>query len=346
MLYLYRIMITEICCKELRAQVKLFIVTICKNEEKTIKELIDRIPRRIDGIDQIDIALVDDGSTDATAKIAKKAGATVIGDGIWRGLAVQFRRAANYALENDYDVMVNIDGDLQFAPEDIPKFVAPIISNEADFVAADRFTDPETGEERQPENMPSAKYYGNKLGSWIVGKLSKQSFRDVTCGYRAYNRDALYALNTNGTKTYTQESFQVLAAKGMRIATVPVVVKYFKDRKSRVVSSVPAYIIMSGLNILRAFRDFAPLRFFVIVGLVPLLVGLACLAFVGIHWLVTSSFSPYKFVGFSGIYLVTLGIFFWALGLLADMNVRIINNQEKIFEELRRHAHKERSNNK
>lgn len=320
---------------------KLLIVTICKNEEATIRELIDRIPRDIPGVDAADIVLVDDGSTDNTAAIAKKAGAKILGDGVWRGLAVQFRRAANYALKNGYDVMVNIDGDLQFAPEDIPKFVAPIVDNTADFVAADRFTDPETGQEKHPENMSSTKYYGNKMGSWIVGKLSKQKFRDVTCGYRAYNRDALYALNTNGTRTYTQESFQVLAAKGMRIATVPVVVKYFKDRKSRVVTSVPAYIATSALNILRAFRDFAPLRFFAIVGLIPFVIGLACLIFMGAHWLINESFTPYKFVGFTGIYLVTLGLFFWALGLLADMNVRIINNQEKIYEELRRHAHKE-----
>ncbi len=322
---------------------KLLVVTICKDEAGTIKELIKRIPRNIGGISKLDIALVDDGSTDNTAAIARKAGAIVLGDGAWRGLAVQFRRASNYALENGYDAMVNIDGDLQFAPEDIPKFVAPIIANKADFVAADRFTDPETGQERHPENMPSAKYYGNKLGSWIVGKLSKQNFRDVTCGYRAYNRDALYALNTNGTKTYTQESFQVLAAKGMRIATVPVVVKYFKDRQSRVVTSVPLYILTSGLNILRAFRDFAPLRFFVLLGLAPLLIGVACLVFTVVHWLTTGGFSPYKFVGFTGVYLFTLGLFFWAIGLLADMNLRVLNNQEKIFEELRRHAHEERS---
>src|SRR5690606_31417750 len=141
-----------------------------------------------------------------------------------------------FALEHGYDVMVNIDGDLQFAPEDIPKFVEPIVAGDADFVAADRFTDPETSAEKHPDNMPTAKYYGNKLGAYIVSKLSNREFRDVTCGFRSYNRDALYALNINGRHTYTQESFQVLAAKGLRIATVPVVVKYFKGRKSRVVT--------------------------------------------------------------------------------------------------------------
>lgn len=322
---------------------KLLIVTICKNEEATIAELIDRMPKNIKGIDRIDIVVVDDGSTDQTASVAKKAGADVIGDGAWRGLATQFRTATNYALKQSYDIMVNIDGDLQFAPEDIPKFVQPILDNKADFVAADRFTDPSTGKERHPENMPAAKYYGNKLGSWIVGKLSKQSFRDVTCGYRAYNRNALYALNINGQKTYTQESFQMLAAKGMRIATVPVIVKYFKGRKSRVVTSVPAYVVSSALNILRAFRDFAPLRFFVATGMVPFVLGVGCLLFLGMHWISNDSLSPYKFVGFTGIYLITLAFFLWALGFLADMNVRVINNQEKIFEELRRHIHEQDS---
>lgn len=320
---------------------RLLVVTICKNEEATIEELIRRIPRKIKGFRSINIAVVDDGSTDNTRTLAKEAGAIIIGDGAWRGLAVQFRNATNYALRHGYDVMVNIDGDLQFAPEDIPKFVQPILDNEADFVAADRFTDPETGQEKHPENMPAAKYYGNKLGSWIVGKLSGHTFRDVTCGYRAYNRNALYALNINGQKTYTQESFQMLAAKGMRIATVPVVVKYFKDRKSRVVTSIPSYIASSGLNILRAFRDFAPLRFFMFAGAVPFVLGLACLLFMGVYWLIAESFSPYKFVGFTGIYLVTLALFLWALGFLADMNVRVINNQEKIFEELRRHIHEQ-----
>lgn len=318
---------------------KLLIITICKNEESTISELLRRIPKRVKGIKQIDVAVVDDGSIDRTAELAREAGAIVLGDGAWRGLAVQFRAAVNYSLSQGYDVMVNIDGDLQFAPEDIPKFVQPIISNEADFVAADRFTDPETGQERRPENMPAAKYYGNKLGSWIVGKLSRQSFRDVTCGYRAYNRNALYALNINSQKTYTQESFQMLAAKNMRIATVPVVVKYYKGRKSRVVTSIPAYVASSALNIIRAFRDFAPLKFFITAGMVPFIIGVVCLVLLGTHWINTGAFNPYKFVGFTGLYLVSLAFFLWGLGFLADMNVRILNNQEKIYEELRRHIH-------
>ena len=319
---------------------KLLIVTICKNEAATVKELIARMPTTIKGITKRDVLLIDDGSADETARVAQENGAKVLSDGINKGLATRFREATDYALENGYDVMVNIDGDLQFAPEDIPKFVAPIVDNQADFVAADRFTDPETGTEKRPDNMSAAKYYGNKIGSYIVSKLSHQKFRDVTCGFRVYNRDALYALNINGKHTYTQESFQMLAAKGLRVTTVPVVVKYFKDRKSRVVTSVPKYIMTSAVNILRAFRDFAPLRFFIILGSIPFVFGLICMIGLGIYWVQNGQFSPYKFVGFIGIYLLSLGILLWALGILADMQVRILNNQEKTYEALRRLSHK------
>lgn len=319
---------------------KLAIVSICKDESKTIEDLIKRIPKKIEGISSIEVIVVNDGSTDSTAKLAKDAGATVYGDSHSKGLAIRFREIANIVLERDFDVMVNIDGDLQFNPEDIPKFVLPIVSDKADFVAADRFTDPDTGKSKKPLNMPVVKYYGNKVGAWVVGSLSDEKFRDVTCGFRAYNQKALYALNINGTHTYTQESFQILAARKMRIEAIPVEVKYFKNRKSRVVTSVPKYMAVSLLNILRAFRDFAPLKFFVMLGSIPFIAGMLCVIFLGIFWLQTGSFTPYKFVGFTGLYLITMGIFFWSLGLTADMQVRILNNQEKTYEELRRLSHR------
>lgn len=321
---------------------KLAIVSICKNESKTILELINRMPKKIDGIDSINVIVINDGSTDDTAKIAKKAGATVYGDNHSKGLAFRFREAVNIALEMGVDAMVNIDGDLQFSPEDIPKLVAPIVNDEVDFVAADRFTDPKTGKRIKPVNMPFVKYHGNKVGAWVVGKLSDEKFRDVTCGFRAYNQKALYALNTNGTHTYTQESFQLLAARRMRIKSMPVDVKYFKDRKSRVVTSIPKYMLISILNIMRVFRDFAPLRFFGMVGAVPFVLGIICLAFLGDHWLDTHDLTPYKSVGFVGVYLISLAIFFWGLGVVADMQVRLLNNQEKIYEELRRMSHRKK----
>jgi glycosyltransferase involved in cell wall biosynthesis len=314
---------------------KLVVVSICKDEAETIGKLLDLIPADIPGITKIEKWVVDDGSTDGTAEVAKKHGARTLSDGTTKKLAFRFREVIDLALERDADVLVNIDGDLQFNPLDIPKLVEPIANDTADFVAADRFTDPRSGKAEQPKNMPSGKYYGNKIGAWVTGKLSGHQFNDVTCGFRAYNRKALIALNINGTHTYTQETFQVLAMKRMRIVSMPVEVKYYPGRKSRVVTSIPSYIALSATNILRSYRDFAPLRFFGWLGLIPALIGVPSLIFTAIHYVITGDFSPYKFVGFLGVYMVTLSLVLWALGLLADMQVRLLNNQEKIYESLK-----------
>ena len=315
---------------------KLLIISICKNESKTIGEVLDRIPKKITGISSIEKWVIDDGSSDNTIETAKKHGANVISDGVHKGLAFRFREAIDLALKNKTDVLVNIDGDLQFDPTDIPKLVEPIVKNRADFVAADRFTRPEDEKPHRPDNMALGKYYGNRMGAKVVSSLSRHSFKDVTCGFRAYNRKALFALNTDGTHTYTQESFQILAMKRLRILSVPTKVIYYPGRKSRIVTNILKYVALSSVNILRSYRDFTPLRFFGWLGFMPFIVGLVFLIIFAGHWLVTGSFSPYKFLGFAGTYLITLGIIFWALGLVADMLSRMLNNQEKIIEKLKK----------
>jgi len=268
--------------------------------------------------------------------VATGHGANVVQDGDQKRLAFRFREAVDIALARHADVMVNIDGDLQFNPADIPKLVEPIVKGEADFVAADRFSDKQTGKYRRPNNMSLAKYLGNRLGAKVVSRLSRHEFSDVTCGFRAYNRKALFALNTDGTYTYTQESFQVLAMKRLRIKAIAIDVKYHGERKSRVVQSVLHFIAISAISILRSYRDFAPLRFFGWLGFIPFIIGVAFLVFFFIHWIVAGQFSPYKFTGFVGIYFLTMGIIFWALGLVADMLSRMLNNQEKILERIKR----------
>lgn len=313
---------------------KLVVFSICMNEEETIAQVIRGVPRKIDKINEIKFVVIDDGSHDKTTRVAKKAGAKVYSDGVNKKLALRFKEALDIALEMNADIMVNIDGDMQFNPADIPQIVQPITSGEADFVAADRFTTID-GRKQKPENMPSGKYYGNVLGARIVSGLSGQKFNDVTCGFRAYNKSAMMALNINGAKTYTQESFQVLAMKKMRITTVPTLVKYYPGRKSRVVTSIPSYVLSSAINILRSYRDFAPLRFFGWLGTLPMVIGIISgIFFVG-HWMITASFSPYKFTGFIAMYFITLGIILWSLGLVADMLSRMLNNQEKIIESLK-----------
>lgn len=316
--------------------VKLVVVSICHNEADTIGKVLERIPGKIAGVAEIEKWVIDDGSTDNTAEIATRHGASVARDGSQKRLAFRFREAVEIALARGADVMANIDGDLQFNPEDITRLVEPIVENRVDFVAADRFSDEETGKFRRPQNMPLGKYLGNRMGAKIVSRLSKHEFHDVTSGFRAYNRKALFALNTDSTHTYTQESFQVLAMKRLRIMSLPVEVKYYPERKSRVVRSIGHYIAVSAVSILRSYRDFAPLRFFGWLGFIPSIVGLGFIGFFLIHWVVTGHFSPYKFTGFAGVYFLTMGIIFWALGLVADMLSRMLNNQEKILEHIKR----------
>ncbi|CAN5669094.1 S-layer glycoprotein N-glycosyltransferase AglJ [soil metagenome] len=316
---------------------KLVIFSICKDEAETIGELLKRMPKKIPGVTSIETLVISDGSTDKTALKAKKAGATRVIEGVkQKRLAYRFEQAIETVLSMGADIAVNIDGDLQFAPEEIPILLKPILKDGADFVAADRFTDPDTGKRRRPAGMPGGKYWANRLGAWIVGNLSGEKFYDVTCGFRAYTKKAMLSININSTYTYTQESFQVLAVKKMNIVAVPVHVKYYEGRQSRVVKSFWQFLFGSALNILRAFRDYAPLKFFGTLGTVFFVPGIIMGGFVLWHWWFNGSISPYKAVGLMGLYATTLGIIIWLLGLVADMLDRMLKNQEKILEQVKR----------
>lgn len=304
---------------------KLVVFSICLNESKTIAELLNRILSQIEGIDEIVKTVVDDGSTDNTVQIAKGHGAIVFENITQKRLAHSFQFAINKALEMGADLAVNIDGDLQFKPEEIPNLVKPILDGKADFVAGNRFHD------LRPQDMSVGKYYGNKLGAYVISRLARKQFQDVTCGFRAYGREAMLNMNINSKYTYTQESFQLMANKKLNIVQVPVSIKYYEGRKSRVVSGIMSFITVSAFNILRAFRDFAPIKFFGWLAILPFLLGLMCLIFFLGHWLTTGEFSPYKFVGFTGIYLVTLGLIVALFAILSDMLGRMLNNQEKIL---------------
>ena len=315
---------------------RLVIVSICLNESETIGNLIKLMPDKISGVDEIIKLVVDDGSTDDTAKIASDNGAIVVSNGKQKRLALSFQIAVEKALELGADIMANIDGDMQYNPKDIPLLVKPIIDGKADFVAANRFIDTKTGKIRKPENMPSSKYYANKLGSFILGKLSKEKFADVTSGFRAYNRKALMNINLGTGYTYTQESFQVLALKKLNIVQVPTPIKYYPGRKSRVVTNFLSFLINSGVNIIRSFRDYAPLSFFGVFGLIVFALSLILGTLPAINYIGAGSISPYKAFGIASLYLFSLSIIIWLLGLLADIFARVLSNQEKILYNLKK----------
>jgi len=321
---------------------KLVIIIPSYNEEDTITEVIHRIPQFFEGVDQIIPLVVNDGSTDQTAAFAQAAGAVVVSHAHNQGVGFAFNTGLQAALELGADIMVNIDADGQFSPQEINRLIAPILAIKADFVAGDRFID-EKGHRRKPQNMPTIKYWGNLWMSRLISLLSKEYYCDVSCGFRAYSKKAMLWLNLRGKFTYTQETFLDFSDKGLDITSVPVKVKYFTDRKSKVAGNLFQYTFRTMKIIIRAYRDYNPLKFFGWLSIPPFIAGLGCSIFLLVHFIRVREFFPFKFVGFAGVYLISLALLLWIVGLLADMFMRMRANQEKLlyFEKKRRYEHKE-----
>ena len=247
---------------------KLIVNIPAFNEEEKIGETIRRIPRSFKGVDEVVIQVVDDGSKDGTGKMATEAGVTLLRTHRTnRGIGKTFRTAVEFALENGADIMVNIDADGQFDPNDIDKLIAPILAGDADIVSADRF------DHLKAKNIPFLKDVLNRLASKIIGGFMNARIKDLTCGFRAYDRESLLRLNLPGAFTYTQEVIIDALGKDLKVRWVPVEVTYFEGRKSRVVKSVYKYVNNSAKLILKAVRDVRPVKFFGATGLFLLLVG-------------------------------------------------------------------------
>jgi glycosyltransferase involved in cell wall biosynthesis len=305
---------------------RLLVAIPCLNEAATIAQVVSEVPRLLPGIAQVDVVVVDDGSSDSTATEATTAGATVLRHPRNLGVGTAFQTAVNYAVENRYDLMVNIDGDRQFNPGDIPKLVLPVLADRAEMVTASRFADSE-----MTPDMPRVKLVGNHLMSYLISRLVRQKFCDVSCGFRCYSREALLQLNLHGAFTYTQETFLDFAVKRLTILEVPVAVVYFPDRKSRVAGSILKYAVNTATIIFRGYRDYFPLRFFWSITLlfaIPALLGAAI--FFG-HYLATGRFTGYLFAGFLSAFFAIMSTVFFVVGIVADMLDRIRSNQERIL---------------
>ena len=314
---------------------KLIIYMPALNEEEGISEVIKSLPKEVEGIDEIKILVVDDGSTDDTAKKAKESDADVVSHNMNRGVGSAFQSAVQYALENDADILVSIDADRQFNSEQIPEIIQPILKDKADMVTGNRF------ENGMPKDMPKSKYWGNTQMSRLISLITAQKFRDVSCGFRAYNREALLRLNLFGAFTYTQETILDMVFKGLRVVEFPVDVKYFKERKSRVAGNIVKYAFRTSQIILTTLKDYKPMLFFGGIGGICLVVGLILEIFLGIYFLITGDFSPYKFVGFTGFGFLVFGLLLVVVGLLADMFNRVRVNQERILYELKRERYED-----
>lgn len=173
--------------------------------------------------------------------------------------------------------------------------------------------------------------------SWLISFLTGKKFFDVSCGFRAYSREASLRLTLFGRFTYTQETFLDFVFKGISIAEVPLVVKKQREfGESNVSSNLWTYAMKTVKIIFRAFRDYKPLKFFGLITFPFIFLGLALEIFLIMHYVLTGNFSPHKWAGFTGLAMVILGLIFFILGLVADMLDRIRMNQEELLYFLRK----------
>lgn len=297
---------------------KLVILMPALNEEKTIGNVIANIPPEIPGIKTIEVIVVDDGSSDATVTVARKAGAIVLSGGRHSGLGVVFKRGIHAALRRGADIIVNIDSDGQFNPTDIPQLIAPIQRGAAQFVTTTRFARPEL-----IPDMPVIKRLGNGWMTWLINFITGKKFTDVSCGFRAYTRDAALHLTLFGRFTYTQESFIDLAYKDIVMAEVPLKVRGEREHgHSRLATNLWRYGLKSATIIFRAARDYQPFYFFGVPGIILFLCGVASGIFLLVHFIQTGQTYPYRsLVQVSGVFII-VGFLMFFISMLADMQHR------------------------
>ena len=308
---------------------KLVVNLPAYNEEEKIAETIKRIPRSFSGIDEVFVQVIDDGSRDKTAEKAREAGANFIhSHRVNRGIGVTFRTSVEKALRNGADIMVNMDADGQFDPVDIAKLIKLIMDGEVDMVSADRFTN------KTAVNIPWVKNSLNRFAAWIIGKFMNTKISDLTCGFRAYSREALLRLNLPGEFTYTQEVIIDLLGKNMKIRWIPVEVKYFPERESRVVRSVYRYVNNSFKIILKAVRDVRPMKFFGVPGLFLIFLSLISFMFFLYNYFLDFKITPHRNYLIFGIALFLVGLQFVVFALIADMiksNRKLTEDQMYLF---------------
>ena len=247
---------------------KLIIQIPCYNEAETLPVTLACLPREIPGIDTVEWLIVDDGSTDGTEEVARRLGINhVVCLPKQQGLAKAFMAGITRALAEGADVIVNTDADNQYCADDIEALVAPIIDGSADFVVGERPIS-------TINHFSFAKKMLQKIGSWVVRTVSHTKIPDAPSGFRAMSRTCAQQLNVFSDYTYTLETIIQAGQKGMAITSVPVRVNG-DLRKSRLVKSIPGYILRSAVTILRIFVVYQPFKFFMATGIALLVMGLA-----------------------------------------------------------------------
>jgi glycosyltransferase involved in cell wall biosynthesis len=290
---------------------KLIVQIPCFNEQSTLPETVRDIPRSIDGIDCIEILVIDDGSGDRTSEVAREVGVHhVIRNKRNLGLARSFRAGLDRCLALGADIIVNTDADNQYRGEDIERLVRPILEGRADVVVGDR----ETG---TIDHFSARKKLLQRFGSYVVRSFSDVDVPDAVSGFRAISREAAMRLNIVSPFSYTIEMLIQVGKKGIAFTSVPIRTNP-KTRESRLFKSVFRFIERSATTLVRMYAMYQPLRMFSALGLVIALLGLLPMVrFLYFYFFVSGSGKIQSLV--IGSALLTVGALTFVLGLVADL---------------------------
>jgi len=307
---------------------KLIIQIPCYNEAETLTIALNDLPKKIEGIDEIEYLIIDDGSTDQTVSVAMEWGVHhVVRFTRNKGLARGFMAGLEACLSYGADIIVNTDADNQYCGADIEKLVRPILEGTADIVIG----------ERPIDETPHFSWIKKKLqhfGSWVVRRASKTGIPDAPSGFRAFSREAAMHINVVNEYTYTLETIVQAGRNKMAITSVPVRTNP-ELRSSRLFHSIGAYIKKSMLTILRALLMYRPLAVLTGIGLMPFLAGLA----------IGGRFMWFYFHNLGAGHvqslilactLMIIGFMTWVIGMLAD----VISANRKIMEDIQYHVRK------
>ncbi|HEY3885545.1 MAG TPA: glycosyltransferase family 2 protein [Vicinamibacterales bacterium] len=301
---------------------KLIIQIPCLNEAQTLPATLADLPRAIVGIDAVEVLVVDDGSRDGTADVARACGVEhVVRLRRHKGLAAAFQAGIDACLKAGADFIVNTDADNQYAGSAIPTLLAPLLRGEADICIGDRHI-------AQMRHMSWRKRQLQRLGSWVVRQVSNTTVPDTTSGFRAYTRDAALRMNIVSDFSYTLESIIQAGKKRMAIAHVPVATNP-RTRESRLFDSVFSYIKRSSATIVRIYTMYEPLKVFTYLGLTVLAFGVTGIARF-LYYYAEGQAIHHSASLIASAVLILVGFLVLALGLIADVNAA----NRKLLEDL------------
>ena len=307
---------------------KLIIQIPCYNEAQTLEIALNDLPKQIDGIDEIEYLIINDGSKDNTVEVAKNWGVHyVVNFKRNKGLAKGFMAGLDACLRHGADIIVNTDADNQYCGEDIEKLVRPILDGESDIVIGERPID-------QTEHFSPLKKKLQHFGSWVVRMASKTNIPDAPSGFRAYSRDAAMRMNVINEYTYTLET--IVQAGRNKIACTSVKIRTNGElRPSRLFSSMFGYVKKSMLTIGRAFLMYKPLKFFVTIGSILFAIGVA-LGIRFLYFLCIGTGNGHTQSLILASMMIILGVMTGIVGLQAD----VISANRKLLEDIQYHVRK------